>query len=132
MGRNSSTNRMRPDNFVVGPEGIPQTSFDIVGPNYFATMGVPLLGGRDIAKTDTTSSEPVLVINQTMARLFFSNQDPVGRQMLWGAGEKQTSLKVVGVAPDLKQNTLRGDAEPRFYIPHLQHPERDPASARFI
>jgi len=132
MARDSGTNRMRPDNFLEGPEGIPHSDFDLVGPEYFSTMGISLLAGRDFSKSDDASAERVLVINQTMARRFFDGINPIGRQMLWQFGKSQTAWRIVGVAPDVKQNSLRNAAGLRFYIPYFQQPARELASLRLI
>jgi predicted permease len=136
MGRNSRTNRLHPDDFVAGPEGVPSSDFDVVGPDYFATMGIALVAGRDIFRTDTVSSEAVIVINQAMARRFFPGVDPVGRRMRWNVGQSPKELTVIGVAPDVKQNSLRGEAGLRFYLPYFQLGQTRPtwqiASIRLI
>jgi predicted permease len=132
MGRNSGTNRMRPDDFVPGTEGIPHTDFDVVGPRYFATMNIALLAGRDFAESDNVSAEPVVIISQAMAKRFFAGTNPLGRRMLWGIGASERALTVIGVASDVKQNNIRGEEELRFYIPYFQQPTRQLASVRFI
>jgi predicted permease len=132
IGRDSGTNRMRPENFAGGPEDVPHADFDLVGPNYFSTMGLQLIAGRDFRTADTTSSEAVVVINQTMALRFFPGTNPVGRRMLWGARQQQRVLTVVGVARDVKHESLRSRGGLRFYIPYLQQPERELASLRLI
>jgi predicted permease len=138
MGRDSSTNRMRADDFAAGPEGIPRSRFDAVGPDYFTTAGISLLAGRDIRQSDTASSQAVVVINEAMARRFFPGVDPIGRRMLWGAGQSERSLEVIGVTRDVKQQSVRDEAGLRFYVAYFQQPNVELAnrqpdqSLRFI
>jgi predicted permease len=129
-GRDSSTNRMRPDGFVEGPEGIPQTRFDIVGPRYFAALGTPV-AGRDIDARDVDSGQSIVVINEAMARRFFGDQNPLGRTLLWGPPGESRRLEIVGVSRDVKQHTPRDRGDLRFYVPYFQQ-NYDLASVRFL
>jgi predicted permease len=131
-GRDSSTNRMRRDDFVPGAEGIPHAQYDIVGPEYFGTMGISRLRGRDIDARDDGTAPPVVAINEQMARRFFGNANPLGRRMRWGYGDGQRDMEIVAVVRDVKQRGPRDDAELRFYVPYFQHAGRELASARFI
>jgi len=74
----------------------------------------------------------VVAINEAMARRYFGDGSPLGRRMLWGVGDKAQQMHVIAVVRDVKQRTPRDEAELRFYVPYLQHPERELASARFI
>ena len=56
----------------------PTTYYDAVSPNFFAAMAVPLLKGRTFTAHDDSHAPPVVIINQTMARRYFPNQDPIG------------------------------------------------------
>ena len=98
-GRDSDTNRMRPDDFVPEGDGVPGTRFDAVGPRYFKTMGIPLLAGRGIDVHDDANSRGVMVVNEAMARRFFGKANPIGRRMVWGVGSESKALEIVGVAP---------------------------------
>jgi predicted permease len=130
-GRDSDTNRMRPDDFVPGPEGIPSTRFDAVGPQYFNTLGIPLLAGRDIGVQDVAASGRVMVVNEAMAHLFFGHQNPVGRRMLWGTAADSTAYEIVGVTRVVKHHGPRDQPDRRFYVPYFQR-QSDLASARFM
>jgi len=123
MSRESGSNRMRPSGFVPDSEGIPRARFDVVGPDYFATMSIPVVAGRDIRDTDNRSAPNVVVINETMARRFFRGANAVGHQMLWGAGNSERSFEVIGVVPDVKQASAREQDVLRFYVPFFQQPE---------
>ena len=131
-GRDSDTNRMRPVDFVPGQDGVPSTRFDVVGPQYFRTMGVPLIAGRDIDVHDDAASRRVIVINEAMARRFFATANPIGRRMLWGTANDSQAYEVVGVVPDVKQHGPRDQVVLRFYVPYLQHRDPELNSARFM
>jgi predicted permease len=122
MGRDSSTNLMRSEGFVAGPQGFPRTNWDVVGPGYFSTIGAPLVAGRDFTDQDTVGSPHVVAINEQLARVFFANANPIGKRLLWGEGSRQQALEVVAVARDVKQNGPRAEGQMRFYLPYFQLP----------
>ncbi len=83
-----------------------------VGPGYFETLQVPILRGRAFSAADRDGARPTVVINQTMADRFWRNQDPLGRRFT--ILPSRQSLEVVGVARDVKYNSL--GEEPQLYI----------------
>jgi macrolide transport system ATP-binding/permease protein len=87
-----------------------------VGPAYFATMGIPLLEGRDFARTDSDSAPPVAVINELMASQYWKGLDPVGRRFQ----AKGQWLQVVGLAQMSKYRNLTEIPRPFYYRPLLQ------------
>jgi len=91
--------------------------FDSVGPQYFSTVGIPLLLGREIGQQDTAASPHVCVINEAFAKLFFNGRNPIGRHITEKFGDKKNVMEVVGVAKNARDHGLRGDIPPRFYIP---------------
>ena len=133
MGRNSSTNLMRPVGFLAGPEGFPRTHFDWVGPRYFATMGIPLLAGREFGERDDARATPVVAINEEMARRFFGDANPVGKRLLWG---DTGSLEIVAVTGGVRHSGPRDEVQMRFYLPLFQLPQIRsnwiPASSRLV
>jgi predicted permease len=119
-GKTNGTNLMRPEGFDAGPNGFPQTRWDVVGPQYFSTIGTPLVAGRDFSDRDDAAAPLVVAINEEMARLFFGDASPIGQRLVWGVGEGQTRFEIVAVARDVKQAGPREERQPRFYLPHLQ------------
>jgi predicted permease len=91
--------------------------FDTVGPQYFATVGIPLLLGRDIGQQDNATSPHVCVINESLAKLYFNGRNPIGRHITEKFGGKMNAMEVIGVAKNARDHRLRGDIPPRFYIP---------------
>jgi predicted permease len=103
--------------------------FDEVGPNYFTTVGIPILMGRDITAEDGGGGQRVGLINQTMARYYFGNENPLGRRIWDMFPTNVTDFVVVGVAADAKYNSLREQTPRRFYVPFF-HPIGEAAFAR--
>ncbi|MFI5126113.1 MAG: FtsX-like permease family protein, partial [Candidatus Acidiferrales bacterium] len=95
--------------------------FDEIGPNFFSTIGTPILMGRDIGPQDSGNGQRVGVINETMARYFFGNESPIGRRIWDMFPTTHTDFVVVGVVADSKHNSLREKPQPRFYVPYF-HP----------
>ena len=94
-------------------------NFDGVGPGYFATMGIPLVRGREFTDRDAKGSPRVAIINETMARYFFGDTDPIGRR--FGVGrDSATTIEIVGVVKDVRSLALR-ETPPRYaYLPYAQ------------
>ena len=95
-----------------------------VTPGYFAAMHVPILRGRPITDRDTADAPPVALINETLAREYFPNEDPIGQRVVFNKAPSATDtwITIVGVAGDVHQTSL--DLAPRiqFYTPHTQTP----------
>jgi predicted permease len=106
-----------------GPSAFPR----IVSDGYAAAMGIPVLAGRDISERDTTSTEPVIVINQTMARALWPGQDPLGKIVLNACSPER---RVVGVVGDVRHLALEQTSGNEMYIPMRQC--RDQPSADLV
>jgi predicted permease len=89
----------------------------IVSDGYPAAMGIPVLAGRDIMESDTSSSEPVMVINQTMARALWPGQDPIGKMVLNSCSPER---RVVGVVGDVRHLALEQSSGNEMYLPMRQ------------
>jgi len=103
------------------PQGrpAPVISMNVVTPDYFKTLDIPLVEGREFAGTDTADAQHVAIINQTMAKEFWPGEDPVGRQFRTGS-ETGKPIEVVGVARDSKYADLLSKPTPYFYVPLTQ------------
>jgi len=88
-----------------------------ISPGYFATMGIPLVSGRDIAATDVPGSPFVIVLSEGVVRALFQGADPIGRMV--NVADWRT-FEVVGVVRDARVNTLRGAPDAAFYMSHAQ------------
>jgi macrolide transport system ATP-binding/permease protein len=93
-----------------------------ISPEYFDTMGIPLLAGRDFTREDAHSNSPsyqstnVAIINRTMARRFFGDRSPLGKHFRFVEGNRPP-MEIVGVVADSKYNSLRESPTDFFYIP---------------
>ncbi|HYL78079.1 MAG TPA: ABC transporter permease [Bryobacteraceae bacterium] len=104
----------RPD-----PKQKPVVRFNIVGPGYLRTLGIPLLKGRDFSARDTEAAPTVAIINQAMAREFWPHQDPIGARI---SSDGQHWYSIEGVIGDVRQRGLRADPVPEIYLSYLQDP----------
>ncbi|MDP1570135.1 MAG: ABC transporter permease [Vicinamibacterales bacterium] len=82
---------------------------------YFDTMGIPLVNGRGFTRTDITSG-PVVVINETMARTFYGDQNPVGRRVRPCCGDRFPWFTIIGVARDVKQGGVDQETGTELYF----------------
>ncbi len=98
---------------------------DYIGPNYFSTARVPLLLGREIGPQDEGNAPLVGVINQTMARTYFGQANPIGRQIKATSPPMTLDFVVVGVVADSKHDDLRSPSGSWFYTPFF-HASRHP------
>jgi len=93
----------------------------IVSVNYFRTMGIPLLHGREFTERDGEGTPSVLMINETAAHRYWPGQNPVGSRLSFTTGRTQpTWLEIVGVVKDVLHDGLESPAKPTIYLPFLQ------------
>ncbi len=95
-----------------------QASPDFVSPGYFRTLGMRLTGGREFGVQDVPGAPPTVIINQTLARRLWPDQDAVGRRIK--VAREKEPLTVIGVAPDIKYRSLLDTPKPYFYLPLFQ------------
>lgn len=100
-------------------------AYRVVSKGYFRTMGIPLLKGRDLSERDAGETEPVVIINEALARRFFPDEDPLGKQMKMGEGPDSPNpwMTIVGVIGDVKHRAMDEEARPELYRPFIQTPE---------
>ena len=92
---------------------------------YFEAMGIPLKRGRFLSPQDREGAERIVVINETLARLYWGDADPVGQRIAWGGrAEHGPWMRIVGVVGDVKQGPLNTETVPQTYIPWLQVPDQ--------
>lgn len=99
----------------------PRAKFRTASGGYFSALGIPLIRGRVFDRTDTQHTPKVVVINQTAARRYWPNQDPIGKRILSGLDENQWST-IIGVVGDIKQAGLDSPTSPETYYHYLQIP----------
>ena len=98
------------------PDEQPTVDFNEVGPGYLATMGIPLVSGREFTRADNERPLQVAIVNEAMAAQYWRGRDPVGSRLQ----AKGRWMQVVGVAKMSKYRNLRETPRPFFYVPARQ------------
>jgi putative ABC transport system permease protein len=114
---------------AIAKEEQPLVEYRVITPDYFKSMGIPLLGGRDIALTDTKQTPNVVVINESFARRHFPDEDAIGHRLKL-QGQQRDPLLIVGIVGDVHHFGLDEKPTPEAYVPYLQDPLRDDSYAR--
>ena len=103
------------------PGEMPSTISQIVSPDFFATLRIPLLRGRLFSAEDTRESLPVAVISEAMARRNWPGRDPIGKHLKLGTRDSnQPDRTIVGVVGDIRANVLDTSLDPTTYLPLSQ------------
>jgi predicted permease len=89
----------------------PRVEYNPVGPGYFATMGIPILSGREFTRSDNETTYPAVIVNQLMVQKYWHGVDPVGKRVQLGG----QSMLVVGVAKDSKYSSFVEFPQPFLY-----------------
>ena len=95
----------------------PESRWDMVGPNFFTTMGIPVLYGREIGPQDSGDGQRVGLLNQTAAHYYFGDRNPLGSRIMVKTTEGPADFVVIGVVSDSKHGSVREKPQRRFYIP---------------
>lgn len=119
MGGNSGAQRVRIDGGIADSNHGDSIGFGNVDAAYFSTLGIPILGGRVFKESDTAKTPEVIVINQTMARKYWPNQDPIGKTVHHEHGK--TFATVVGLVGDTKVTDVDEEVKPLMYFAFSQH-----------
>jgi predicted permease len=106
----------------------PTARFRVISPAFFATLGLPILSGRDFNEADTIGKEPVAIVSQSFVRHAFGNADPLNHSVTWsdpivkavGGIIKETPMRIVGVVPDIDDVNLVPKAAMTVYQPANQ------------
>jgi macrolide transport system ATP-binding/permease protein len=105
------------DGYQPPPEEEPTVEYNEVGPDYLATMGIPLVSGREFTRADNEKATQVAVVNETMAAHYWRGGNPIGQRLQ----VKGRWMQVVGVAKDSKYQSIREEPKPFFYVPLRQN-----------
>jgi len=105
------------DGYQPPPEEQPTVQYNEVGPDYFTTMGIPLVSGREFTRADDEKAALVAVVNETMAARYWRGRNPIGERVQ----VKGRWMQVIGVAKDSKYESVRETPKPFFYVPRRQN-----------
>ena len=98
------------------PADVRRAQFQVASANYFATLKSPIISGRAFTTADTIGTEPVVIVNETLARTQSAGRDPVGRSISFG----RQPARIVGVIADIHDDGLDVPVSSRIYLPLLQ------------
>lgn len=114
------------DGRPVAPKDQPSADLFVIEANYFHTMGIPILNGRDFEDRDEHKSTPVVIVTDTFARQYFPGESPIGKRIKPGLStwddEKSTMREIVGVVADIRNRALNTEPKPAYYLPQSQVP----------
>ncbi|HEU4617122.1 MAG TPA: ABC transporter permease [Gammaproteobacteria bacterium] len=106
-------------------EPVTDTLVNAVSPSFFRTLSIPLLGGRELADSDTPASPPVAVVNETFVRRFGLGPNAIGKRVL-AAGDR--AFEIVGIVADTRYRSVKDEVAPQLFIPRAQFRNLDAAS----
>jgi predicted permease len=108
------------------PKGqLESARMDLVSPQYFRTMGIPQLTGRDFSDADTENSPQVMIVSRGFAEKFFHGEDVIGKKLKPGAGNDGPPVwrEIVGVVGDIRHGAMSQDLDPIYYLTASQFPK---------
>jgi predicted permease len=126
LGSTSVTTTVQVDGRPVPVAELPEVQFRRAMHNYFKTMGIPIRRGRDFSTNDGPTAPSVAVINDTMARRVFPNQDPIGQRIRTGPNATGPWTTIIGVIGDIRHGGLEEEPQPELYITAQQGPPVSP------
>jgi putative ABC transport system permease protein len=97
--------------------------YTVAGNDYFRTMDITLLRGRVFTDSDTVNAPQVMIISKAFARVYFPNEDAIGKRIVLD-GPNKTPREIVGVVEDVRRKGLDAEVQPEMYFSYLQKPER--------
>jgi putative ABC transport system permease protein len=114
------------DGKPVAKKDEPSADVFVTDVNYFRTMGIPILKGRDFNEFDQHKTAQVIIVTEQFAKQFFPGEDPIGKRIKPGIStfdnEKSTMREIVGVVGDIRNQSLSTPIRPTYYLPETQTP----------
>ena len=121
LAGNNWTNDVSVEGFEAGPDTDTNARFNAIGTDYFRTMGIPLIAGREFTEADRVDATEVAIINESFMRKFdLHPRDAVGKMMAVGRTE-ELDLRIVGVVQDAKYSSVKDDVPPMYFSPYRQN-----------
>jgi len=112
-----STEPIEVDGYQAKPDEQPTVEYDEVAEQYFPTIGIPIVAGREFLRSDDENAPPVAIVNEAMAGKYWAGKDPIGERLK----VKDKWLQVIGVAKNANYNTKLEPLKPFFYVPLRQN-----------
>jgi len=118
IGGNNWGNDVNVQGFERGPDTDANSRFNMIGPDYFSTLGIPLVSGREFTMSDVSGAPKVAVVNQVFARKFGLGSEAVGKFM--SRGGDTLDIEIVGLVTDAKYSDVKQETPPLFFLPWRQ------------
>jgi len=118
LAGSNSGNSVNVEDFPSGPDVDNNSEYNNVGPEYFSTLGVPLMAGREFTPADGITAPRVAIINQAFAKKFNLGANPVGKRI--DRGNKKLDILIVGLAQNAKYSQVKDAVPPVFFVPLAQ------------
>jgi predicted permease len=128
LSGDSSTSSIHVEGYEEKTDESLQPNFNEVSPGYFATLGIPLLAGRDLTFQDKLGAHKVAVVNETFVKRYLGTGNPLGRRFSHHS-DSTAEVEIVGVVKDGKYNTLRDEKKSFVYVPYQQDDDISTISA---
>jgi putative ABC transport system permease protein len=117
----SSSGNMTVEGFTPKGDGDSESHFNEVGPDYFRTLGIPLIAGREFSESDRAVTPKVAIVNQAFVRHFIGNRNPIGVGVYRGGGNNvKLDTMIVGIVKDAKYSSMKEAPPPVYYTPYAQ------------
>lgn len=126
LGGNAGNDPFAIEGRRLDPANLTTAGWQLVGPNYLQTLGIPLVKGRDFTADDAApGAAPVAIINQKMAARFWPDEDPIGRRITLGLPRPENPwVTIIGIAKDTPHRALDSQPEPDWYLSQTVAPQR--------
>lgn len=119
LAGNSWGNSVSVEGFEAGPDTDVNARFNLIGADYFRTLGIPLLAGREFTAADAFGGPPVAIVNEEFARKFNLGREAVGKRM---DDERTTepNVEIIGLVQNAKYSEVKNEVPPQFFFPYRQ------------
>jgi len=107
------------EGFKAGPDTDTNSRFNEIGPNYFATLGIPIVAGRDFTRADAIGAPKVAIVNEAFAKKFSLGRDAVGKRM-GNTRDGDLTMAIVGLVKNAKYSQVKSEIPPLFFVPYRQ------------
>jgi predicted permease len=121
LAGSNSNNDVAVQDFPAGPDTDTGSSTNMVAPGYFRTMGIPLIAGREISRSDTLGAPRVAIVNEAFAKKFNLGREAVGKRMGDGGTDTPLNIEIVGLVRDAKYSRVKDAVPPQFFLPYRQN-----------
>ena len=120
LGGSNWGNDVQVEGFKAGPDTDTNSRYNEIGPDYFRTMGIPLIAGREFTRADGEGAPKVVVVNETFAKKFNLGRDAVGKRIGNRGSDAGLDTEIVGLVQDAKYSEVKAAIPPLFFRPYRQ------------